>query len=398
MSAKNLVRKVVVVAVLVCISAGLARADKLQLHQKLSKDIRIELSDVSIAEALAKIGQKAEVKFVLSDEAAWKLPNGEATRLSVALVGPLAESMTEMLNAFFMRYAVGDEKITIYPRPELQHILGKPTAKQIELLTDIYKIPTKVTQGINSEAITHRILGQEVLILPVSRCDDLDEFLQRLTERLSEGDTSPPFTLAQMLDSVGGAWYISGMDFPNQMPEIRLISSTKFLEAKLDQIVDISFKDETSDVILRRLAQWTGMEFIVDAKDLWLFSEERISVNMQNISLRQAIRNIAVTVGGYAGINIGDNEVVIEGPIHEKKTTPKVAVPAFPGASPLSIKAVGGSYVGKISIPMDGGKYFIEFMLRESDLTEELKKLRAEKMKEILGQPAKKAEEAQDSK
>jgi hypothetical protein len=34
---------------------------------------------------------------------------------------------------------------------------------------------------------------------------------------------------------------------------------------------------------------------------------------------------------------------------------------------------------------MDGGKYFLEFMLRESDLTEELKKLRTEKMKEILG-------------
>ena len=42
-------------------------------------------------------------------------------------------------------------------------------------------------------------------------------------------------------------------------------------------------------------------------------------------------------------------------------------------------------YVGKISIPMDGGKYYIEFMLRESDLTDKLKKLREEKIKEVLG-------------
>ena len=41
-------------------------------------------------------------------------------------------------------------------------------------------------------------------------------------------------------------------------------------------------------------------------------------------------------------------------------------------------------YVGKISIPMDGGRYVIEFMLRESDLTDELRKLRQEKIKEIL--------------
>jgi hypothetical protein len=44
-----------------------------------------------------------------------------------------------------------------------------------------------------------------------------------------------------------------------------------------------------------------------------------------------------------------------------------------------------GQYVGKISIPMEGGKYFIEYMLRESDLTEDLKQLRTEKITEILG-------------
>jgi len=43
-------------------------------------------------------------------------------------------------------------------------------------------------------------------------------------------------------------------------------------------------------------------------------------------------------------------------------------------------------YVGKISIPMEDGKYFIEFMLRESDLTDELKKIRAEKMNQVLGE------------
>ena len=36
---------------------------------------------------------------------------------------------------------------------------------------------------------------------------------------------------------------------------------------------------------------------------------------------------------------------------------------------------------------MDGGKYYIEFMLRESDLTEELKSLRTKKIEEILGKP-----------
>ncbi|GAJ10091.1 unnamed protein product, partial [marine sediment metagenome] len=134
----------VLVVILVCVSAGYVRADKLQLQEKLSKEIKIQLDNVTIAEALEKIGKKAGVKFILSDEAAWKLPQGEATRLSVALDGPLADSMTEMMNAFCMRHAVGDEEITIYPRPELEHILGRPTTEQLELLKVIYTRPIEV--------------------------------------------------------------------------------------------------------------------------------------------------------------------------------------------------------------------------------------------------------------
>lgn len=33
---------------------------------------------------------------------------------------------------------------------------------------------------------------------------------------------------------------------------------------------------------------------------------------------------------------------------------------------------------------MDGGRYFIEFMLRESDLTDELRQLRQQRIRQIL--------------
>jgi len=47
---------------------------------------------------------------------------------------------------------------------------------------------------------------------------------------------------------------------------------------------------------------------------------------------------------------------------------------------------------------MEGGKYYIEFMLRESDLTEELKQLRAEKMEQVLGKSPKTAPEPKPNK
>jgi hypothetical protein len=408
MNAQNLARKLVVGIALVCFFTGYVRADKLQLQAKLSKQIKIELRDVTVAKALEKIGEKADVKILLSDEAAWKLPQGEATRLSVMMQGPLAESLTEMLNAFFMRYAVGGEEITIYPRPELERILGRSTAEQLDLLRDLCTKRIEVYKVGDAQTTINDMLGRRLLILPVSVQERVDYTLRQLllgklagsgleiesgVKRNETHKLPTPITVAQLLDQVvivvpdrrrnttfneRVAWYISGMQFPNQVPEVRLVSQKQFREAKLDQVVDVSFEDERAEVILRKLANWTGMEFIVDAKaPSWL--SERISVDMQNVSLRQAIRNVAATVDGYAGINVEEHQIVVEGPIHEKKLT-------------TAKESASGDYVGKISIPMEGGKYHIEFMLRESDLTEELKKLRKEKMREILGESPKPAE------
>ncbi|MHC4572899.1 MAG: hypothetical protein ACYS76_02005 [Planctomycetota bacterium] len=399
MKTDNYIRTVIVGLALVCISAFCVRADRLALQEKLSKEVEIQLRDVTIAEALEEIGRKAGVKFVLSDEATWRLPHGEVTRLSLMMQGPLAESMTEMLNAFFMRYAVGDEEITIYPRPELDHIMGRPTTKQLGLLRAIYtNAIAEYTDG--PQNTVNVALGEEVAVVPYTVHDTIDSIFHQMAGKQRQSPRpedvrfklSAPMTVAQLLDQIDvygydfrrkvrthqdGRWCISRIDFPEQIPEIRIVSEKDFREAKVDQLVDISFKDEKAEVILQRLGRWTGMHFIVDTTDpSWL--RETISVDMQNITLRQAIRNIAAIVDGHVGINTEENEIVIEGPVHEKKK-----------AAPETAERKGADYVGKISIPMDGGRYYIEFMLRESDLTDELKKLRQEKIKKVLGESPK---------
>jgi hypothetical protein len=196
-----------------------------------------------------------------------------------------------------------------------------------------------------------------------------------------------PVSFAVLLEQVGDKyktprWYLSGMNFPDQAPVIRMVYEEGYREAVLDQVVDISFKDERADVIIQRLAGWTGMELFVNKKyPSWL--EEEIVVNMQNIKLGQALRNIVSSVDGEMYFDFGVNGIQIKGP------EPSA------GLGLGAAKTSGGEgYVGKISIPMDGGKYFIEFMLRESDLTEELKKLREEKIREILRKVGKAGDKA----
>ncbi len=381
-------RKMVVAIVIISVGAGYVQADKLQLQEKLSKDVDIQLKDVTITEALEKIGQTAGVKIVLSDEAVWKLPLGTMTRLSVSLSGPLAESLTEMLNAFLMRYAVGSEEITIYPRQELEHIIGRSNAKQLELLKKIYSMNITFGGKASPEFFMQLVKEgfEKLSFLPY----DIPIRICEILNTTENGKGTLPVSLAVLLEQVGDRdntprWYLSRMDFPNQVPMIRIVDDEDFREAKLDQVVDISFKDETADVILQRLAGWTGMELVVNKKEpSWL--EGEIIVNMQNIKLRQALRNIVSSVDGEMRIDFDRNYIEIKGPTHPQK-------PAAPRRTPGGRDA-GEGYVGKISIPMDGGKYFIEFMLRESDLTEELKKLREDKIREILRKVGKAGDKA----
>lgn len=119
-----------------------------------------------------------------------------------------------------------------------------------------------------------------------------------------------------------------------------------------------------------------GMGLSINTKEpSWL--EQKIAVKMQDVTLQQALQNIVGTVDGSFSVSTRNNSVDVRGPKHPQKT-------AVPRKAQESAVTENG-YVGKISIPMDDGKYFLEFMLRQSDLPEELKNFREEMIKEVLG-------------
>jgi len=389
MKAINL-RKMVIAIVIIGISTGYAQADRQQLLANLRRNqSKFEFKDATLAEALGKIGQFGGAKIVLSDEAQWKLPHGEATRLSATLKGSLADCLTEMLNTFFMRYAVGDNEITIYPRAELEHILGRPNAEQLELLKNIYAMKFSFDGSFSIESVQELIRRafKDVSFLPY----DVPNRIAEIFKMMSSDKGIAPVSFTVLLQQVGDKyrtprWYLSGMNFPDQPSVIRMVNEEGFRAAKLEQVVDISFKDETAAVILQRLSGWAGMDLLIHKKDpSWL--EEEIVVNMQNIKLRQALINIANSVDAQIEINLRSDGIRIISPNRPHK----VAAPAKPKSS-----SAGEGYVGKISIPIGEGegKYFIEFMLRERDLTEKLKKLREDKIKEIIRKFSKASDKA----
>jgi hypothetical protein len=191
-----------------------------------------------------------------------------------------------------------------------------------------------------------------------------------------------PVTLIQLLNQVivqgqrgssNTRWYISGMDFPGQTPEVHVVDQDEFRTLRLKQKIDVSYTDQTLDKIFQDLASRAGVSLVVMTGSQ--LHEHTLSASMQNIEIHQAIRNIAE----MAGVECEIRESIVLALRNPPSTKSRVE-------SKDTGKITTEGYVGKISIPMDGGKYYLEFMLRESDLTEKLKKLRAEKMKQVLGE------------
>jgi hypothetical protein len=384
---------------------GNVRADKAQLEERLKHDLQFQVENVTVVQALEQIGQKGGVKIVLSPGAIWKLPEGQDTRVSVTLEGRLSESLEKMLNNFFLRYAVGSEALTVYPRPELKHIIGRPTADELKLLKRIYEGKMWLNVPANQDELPERFVqtilksftGEPVAIMPPEEVRTIGRVIQKMAGKNSSSGSAhdpnsncgAPFALALLLEGVERsgnperAWYIQGPEFPRQISEIRIVRREEFWQAHLDQIMDVSFSNETGESVIGTLAAWGDLTVQFPGGDVPSGLAQRITLEVQNTKLFDVLQRAVSVLGIYQTLNLSTGIVELR-PLPARAT--KETAPPTPSEAPS-----GGGYVGKISIPMDGGRYFIEFMLRESDLTDELRQLRQQRIRQILEELSKAA-------
>jgi hypothetical protein len=380
---------------------GNVRADKAQLEERLKQDLQFQVENVTIAQALEQIGQKGGVKIVLSPGAVWKLPEGPDTRVSVTLEGRLSESLGKMLYNFFLRYAVGNEALTIYPRPELKHVIGRPTAADLKLLRNTYenKMWGSISAGTTEaperfvQSMVRSLAGVPVAVMPPEEMRSIGVVLQKLATKSSPSSgrvpdanapRGDPLTLALLLEGVEQSsnglktWYLQGPGLSRQVAEIRIVPREQFWQAHLDQILDVSFSNETGESVIGTLAAWGDLTVQFPDGDVPPGLAQKITLEVQNAKLFDVLQRAASVLEIYQTLNLSTGVVELHVPPPPRKPAKETA-PQAPSETPS-----GGGYVGKISIPMDGGRYFIEFMLRESDLTDELRQLRQQRIRQIL--------------
>ena len=406
---QNIRRKLVIASVVLASLAASVVADSTSLQEKLAQDIEIELTDVTMAEALSQIGTQAGITIELTDGAAWKLPAGEQTRLSVTLEGQLAQGLEQMLNEFLLRYAVGSESVVVVPRPELDRVLGRPTARLLTLLKNIYTNKMSLNTGGHTtqlaQILINTLADEEVTLLPMREFDNASAVIANIARRTPSGaiesstTSATPVTLATILEeTIGGrsgtVWYVSEPEFTDQPLQIHIDSRLDYGRACFGQVVDVSFQNEEGLTVLRKLAAMANvnLEFPDEGRPwsdgTWL--HQRISLDALNVTVREALNRVTVALGAQVGtVNFERASFEVIAPVDAVRRTPtqRVSEPSGSGnAAPEAAAVSDDDYVGKISIPMGEGenRYYIEFMLRERDLPEALRRLRAEKIREIF--------------
>jgi hypothetical protein len=115
----------------------------------------------------------------------------------------------------------------------------------------------------------------------------------------------------------------------------------------------------------------------------------RISLDALNVTVREALNRVTAALGASVGsVNFENATYEVVPPVNRPIAMASVPPATEPSESvvPAGAPFSDDDYVGKISIPMGQGQeqYFIEFMLRERDLPEALRRLRAEKIREIF--------------
>jgi hypothetical protein len=289
------------------------------LEERLKQELQFQAENVTIAQALEQIGQNWGVKIVLSPGAVWKLPEGQDTRVSVTLEGRLSESLEKMLNNFFLRYAVGSEALTVYPRPELKHIIGRPTADELKLLKRIYEgkmwVILPADKGELPERYVQTILkmlaGESVAVMPPEVLPMLGRVMQKMGGKTSppgsthdpNSNRGEPLTLALLLEggarsvSPEGNWYIQGPEFPRQISEIRIVTREGFWQAHLDQILDVSFSNETGESVIGTLAAWGDLTMQFPGGHVPPALDQPMTLEVQNAKLRVVLERASSVLG-----------------------------------------------------------------------------------------------------
>lgn len=342
------------------------------IEQALNEPTKITLENVKLVDAINIVTEQTGVRVVMPARVMALVPQGAGTlieRVDIAHV-PLREGLTRLFAPLGMDWVIRGDGVEVVPKDAIAWLGRPPTWNELDLLNSL-----SATQlGLDEAAMTRL---QPRFQFQVPQVGGTWLALSAAIRGVGAGPGDEVLTAA--CDKLGWAWSLAG-------DRILITSPQELLRRRLAQPISLRMNNRPLLDVFNALTSASGVPVRVEPgvlDKLPLDVQRNFTLNAQQMSIEQALDNIA----GFTGLGY---VVTAEGVMFYRPD--QAGGRPIADAPPPVISGSPDPVVGKVIIPLADGRS-VEWVIRASELPEDLRQMREHDIQEIIDALRRKARE-----
>jgi len=321
------------------------------IEQALDEPTKISLDNIKLGDAIGVLTEQTGVRIVMSPEAMRFVAQGASTLIRKAEIAnvPLRVGLTRLFEPLGMTWRVAESVVEVVPKDAVACLGRPPTKAELDLLGEV----SSTQLGLDERAL-ERLRPRIQFQVP-----DLGDTWGSLRAAVrAVGAGSGDEVLNTACDKLGWAWCLSG-------DRITIAPAGAQYRARLQQPITIRVDQRPMHEVLNAISAKVQVPIRIEPGVL----QRSMSLNVQQQPAEQILEGIAANTG--LGYLIGPEGVVFYRPSAGR---PADAAPSPGSADP---------YVAKIIVPIGDGRTF-EWLIRRSELPEDLRQMRDQAIQETI--------------
>jgi len=341
-----------------------ATADTRELiEQALSEPTRITLDNVKLVDAFNIITAQTGVRIVMSPEVMRFAPQGGDTmirKVDIANV-TLREGLRRLLDPLGMTIVVAEKSVEIVPKDALLCLGRAPTWPELELLSEL----SALQLGLDAEAWP-RFQSRTQFQVP---SPDGWRLLSETVRGVGVGPGDEVLTIA--CHSLGWTWCLSGQS-------IIVYPLEQQIRRRLSQPISIRLSSRPLFDVLAAIGDAIRMPVRVEPGAIASLPQQ-VQRNFDLHAQQKPAEQVLEQISAYTGLGYlaGPEGIVFYLP--ESGT----GGPGLSAGGPIRPTGASDPVMAKLSIPLEGGRS-VEWMIRKSELPEDLQQMRQRDLQELI--------------
>lgn len=332
------------------------------IPQALSEPTKITLENIKLGDAIAVVTEQTGVRIVMAPEVMQLVPRGRDTliqKVDIANI-PLGDGLTRLFGPLGMTWVVRGDGVEVVPKEAILCLGRTPTWPELETLSEL-----SLTQpGLDASALA-KLQARVQFQLPIP---DAWRMLSDAIRNVGAGPGDEVLNVA--CAGLGWGWCLS---------DRRIVVSPldQLMRRRLQQPISLRMNNRPLFDVMNAVGAAVNVAVRMEPGalvSLPVQMQRNFSLNVQQQPVEQVLDFIAAYTG--LGYLVGPDGVMFYRP-ESRGVESKFAESA--GAAPSPADPV----VGKMVVPLEGGKT-VEWLIRRSELPEDLRQMRERDIEEVI--------------